>query len=470
MENFDKKTFLKRSINTKRITGFLNKVLNVRKSDTKYIKSYMTAFIVLIVLLVLASNFKVGYAVKVNNVNVGYVKEMNQTYVKLEELQNELEEFSDLENKITLNTDFTPAISFNKNVSDNSEEIINNVKNAIDFYSDAFAVYVDGEFAFGTESKETAENMIDAFKKLYTPDGEIISAEFQNTVDIKHEKVLYTRILDEKKSIKVLKGYRQNDKLYTVQDGDTLWDIGIKNDITVDDLMLINEIDSEIIVPGQKLRTSEVQPLLKVKVIRNITYTEYQPYETEYIYDSSLTKGTNKIVQNGSKGEKTINATVTTLNNHETDRKITSETIVSEPVKGIIKVGTKPKPKTAATGRFMRPISGGYVSSAFGNRSRGYHTGVDYALSYGSPIYASDGGTVTSSGWGGGYGYMIKISHGNGYETLYAHCSRLVVRAGTKVAKGQIIAYVGSTGNSTGPHLHFEIRKNGSYVNPAKYV
>ena len=64
---------------------------------------------------------------------------------------------------------------------------------------------------------------------------------------------------------------------------------------------------------------------------------------------------------------------------------------------------------------------------------------------------------------------MVKINHGNGYETLYAHCSRLVVSSGKKVAKGQLIAYVGSTGNSTGPHLHFEIRKNGSYLNPAKY-
>ncbi len=470
MEKSAKKSLFKENSHIKKLTEILNKIFNIRKSDTKYMKSYMIAFFVFIFVLILAANFKVGYAVKVNNVNVGYVKEMNQTHTRLEELRKELNEFSDNENKIVLSTSFTPAITLNKKFSDNSDEIINNVKEAIDFYYDAYAVYVDGCFAFGAETEDFARNVINTFSDMYTPDGEIISVEFQNNVEIKPEKVLYTRILDEKNSIKALKGYKQNDKLYTVMEGDTLWDIGIQNDITVEDLMLINEIDSEIIVPGQKLRTSEVEPLLSVKVIRNITYTEYQPFETEYIYDSSLTKGTNKVIQNGSKGEKTINATVTTLNNHETDRNITSETVVSEPVKSIIKVGTKPKPKTAATGRFMRPISGGYVSSAFGNRSRGYHTGVDYALSYGSPIYASDGGTVTSSGWGGGYGYMIKISHGNGYETLYAHCSKLVVKYGAKVAKGQVIAYVGSTGNSTGPHLHFEIRKNGSYVNPAKYV
>ena len=449
---------------------FLNKMLNIRKSDTQYLKYYMIALCSFIIILIIAGNFKIGYAISINNVNVGFVTEKNETYVMIEDLKKELSEYQGNKENIILNASYSPVIALNHNFSKNPDEIINNVKASVDFYYDAYAVYVDNTFAFGMESKNLADETIQAFTDMYTPEGEIISIEVQNSVEIKPEKVLYTRILNKDEGIKILKGYGNNDELYTVQEGDTLWGIGIHNDITSDDLMLINELETETIVPGQKLRITNVEPLVNIKVIRNITYTEYQPYETEYIYDSSLTKGTNKVVQNGSKGEKNINATVTTINNHETDREIISETIVSEPVKNIIKVGTKPKPKTAATGRFMRPISGGYVSSAFGSRSRGYHTGIDYALSYGSPIYAADGGTVTSAGWGGGYGYMIKINHGNGYETLYAHCSKLAVKSGTKVAKGQVIAYVGSTGNSTGPHLHFEIRKNGSYLNPAKYV
>ncbi|MBO5454573.1 MAG: peptidoglycan DD-metalloendopeptidase family protein [Clostridia bacterium] len=449
---------------------FLNKMLNIRKSDTQYLKYYMIALCSFIIILIIAGNFKIGYAISINNVNVGFVTEKNETYAMIEDLKKELSEYQGNKENIILNASYSPVIALNHNFSKNPDEIINNVKASVDFYYDAYAVYVDNTFAFGMESKNLADETIQAFTDMYTPEGEIISIEVQNSVEIKPEKVLYTRILNKDEGIKILKGYGNNDELYTVQEGDTLWGIGIHNDITSDDLMLINELETETIVPGQKLRITNVEPLVNIKVIRNITYTEYQPYETEYIYDSSLTKGTNKVVQNGSKGEKNINATVTTINNHETDREIISETIVSEPVKNIIKVGTKPKPKTAATGRFMRPISGGYVSSAFGSRSRGYHTGIDYALSYGSPIYAADGGTVTSAGWGGGYGYMIKINHGNGYETLYAHCSKLAVKSGTKVAKGQVIAYVGSTGNSTGPHLHFEIRKNGSYLNPAKYV
>jgi murein DD-endopeptidase MepM/ murein hydrolase activator NlpD len=337
-------------------------------------------------------------------------------------------------------------------------------------YTDACAIYVDGKFVFSMKDEATAKATVKAFADMYTPEGKDKEIKYKNDVSYKKEKTLYTRILEYNDAISMLKGFSPEDELYTVVEGDTLWDISIKNDIVTDDLIEINSLDSENIYVGQKLRIANVDPIVKVIVKRTVTYTEYQPFETEYIYDSSLTKGTNKIIQNGSKGEKTVCARIETVNNKEIAREILSETVVSEPVKSIIKVGTKPKPKTAATGYFLRPVSGGYVSSAFGNRSRGYHTGVDYAISYGSPIYASDGGTVTLSGWSGGYGYMIKINHGNGYETVYAHCSRLVVKAGTKVRKGQIIAYVGSTGNSTGPHLHFEIRKNGTCYNPEKYV
>jgi len=448
----------------------LNKIFNIRKSETKYIKIYLCVFIVFMLFLVVAGNFKIGYAVEVNNIKVGYVKEKNETNILIEDLKKELIEYSSEGDHIDITASYAPTIALNNSFADDPEKIIDNVKNTVDLYTNAYSVYVDDTFAFAMEDEASVNKALKRFSDMYTPDGEILSLEVLNNVEIKSEKVLYARISDENEAIKTMKGYKKTDELYTVKEGDTLWGIGMHNDVTPEDLMEINELDSDTIVPGQRLRISNIDPLVNVKVVRNITYTEYEPFETEYIYDSNLTKGTNKVVQEGSKGEKIIKATVTTVNKHETERIITEENVISTAVKNIIKVGTKPKPKTAATGRFMRPVSGGYTSSAFGNRSRGYHTGIDWAIAYGTPIYAADGGTVTSSGWGGGYGYMIKINHGNGYETLYAHCSKLVVKAGTKVAKGQLIAYVGSTGNSTGPHLHFEIRKNGSYLNPANFV
>ncbi len=123
------------------------------------------------------------------------------------------------------------------------------------------------------------------------------------------------------------------------------------------------------------------------------------------------------------------------------------------------------------SGHFIRPVAG-RITSGFGGRFhpilRRYrmHTGVDMGAGHGAPIYAVAGGVVAFSGTMRGYGNVVLIDHGGGISTLYAHCSALLVGDGASVSQGQVIARVGSTGMSTGPHLHFEVRRNGSPVNP----
>ena len=128
--------------------------------------------------------------------------------------------------------------------------------------------------------------------------------------------------------------------------------------------------------------------------------------------------------------------------------------------------------KTSLGISLIRPVSG-TITSRFGASSsmrKSSHTGLDIATSTGTPIAAAAAGTVTFSGYKGSYGNMIVISHGNGVQTYYGHCSKLYVSAGTTVSQGQTIAAVGSTGNSTGPHLHLEVRINGVAHNPQNYV
>ena len=120
-----------------------------------------------------------------------------------------------------------------------------------------------------------------------------------------------------------------------------------------------------------------------------------------------------------------------------------------------------------------KPVTGGSISSRYGVSSRirsSDHTGLDIAAPTGTDIIASASGEVTYSGWKGSYGYLVIISHGNGVETWYGHCSKLYVSEGQQVEGGQLIADVGSTGNSTGPHLHLEIRIDGRHVNPQNYL
>lgn len=123
------------------------------------------------------------------------------------------------------------------------------------------------------------------------------------------------------------------------------------------------------------------------------------------------------------------------------------------------------------------PTDGGFISSPFGGRpnpfsgyGRDWHPGIDIAVDYGTPVYASAAGYVQQAGWYGGYGKYIRLSHDFGYETAYGHMSRLAVSAGSFVKKGEVIGYVGSTGYSTGPHLHFEILKYGEQVNPSSLM
>ena len=115
-------------------------------------------------------------------------------------------------------------------------------------------------------------------------------------------------------------------------------------------------------------------------------------------------------------------------------------------------------------------VSYSYISSYYRSASRPSHTGVDFAATKGTSILAYKSGTVTRASWNGNYGMCIEIQHSNGEKTRYAHCSGYNVSVGQSVSQGQVIGYVGSTGNSTGPHLHFEIMINGSFVNPLNYI
>ena len=124
----------------------------------------------------------------------------------------------------------------------------------------------------------------------------------------------------------------------------------------------------------------------------------------------------------------------------------------------------------------MKPLNGGWISARYGNRrdpfngSKKFHHGIDFAGKAGSEIYAVAAGVVSRSEKAGGYGNLVEINHGNGYVSRYAHNKKNIVAAGDIVEKGQLVALLGSTGRSTGPHLHFEVIREGKKVNPKKYL
>jgi len=133
-----------------------------------------------------------------------------------------------------------------------------------------------------------------------------------------------------------------------------------------------------------------------------------------------------------------------------------------------------PGSRTDSTGTYIWPTTG-VISSHFGYRSPGvgssYHKGIDIANDRGTDVWAADGGTVIYADWATGYGWFVKIEHDNGDVTCYAHLKKFIVEVGDKVSQGDIIGYMGNTGISSGPHLHFEVRLDGDKkVNPTKYL
>lgn len=194
---------------------------------------------------------------------------------------------------------------------------------------------------------------------------------------------------------------------------------------------------------------------LKKKNSNNINdITIQEKYETELVGFTNSEKAVAKLYE-----KKIIKPKVTTTTRYKTTGSANTSRNMSS---GKASLGIS----------LIRPVTG-TITSRFGHSSRirsGSHTGLDIATRSGTGIKAASSGTVTFSGWKGSYGYMVVISHGNGVQTYYAHCSKLYVSAGQKVKQGQKIAAVGSTGNSTGPHLHLEVRVNGVAYNPQNYV
>jgi murein DD-endopeptidase MepM/ murein hydrolase activator NlpD len=222
-------------------------------------------------------------------------------------------------------------------------------------------------------------------------------------------------------------------------------------------------------------------PLLSIATTERAIYKEVAPAEIEYVAFSDMYEGDTKIYQEGHDGLNEVTVDVHRVNGIEEGRTLVKRVRLEEPKTKVIAYGTKEKPKLATNARasvistggsFMHPLNGaGYVSSPYGPRWGTFHYGIDLAASAGTPIYAAASGKVTYSGYNsGGYGNLVIIEHSDGSETYYAHCQSLYAQVGQSVMKGQNIATVGSTGNSTGNHIHFEIRNGGSPVNPYGYI
>lgn len=236
-------------------------------------------------------------------------------------------------------------------------------------------------------------------------------------------------------------------------------------------------LDKEQAVNQILRANNKKNPIFTVTVNSSLFRKEKIEFESKKVKTKKLYEGKTKIARKGKEGIRIITGSGTYVNGKLVDSVVYKDQVMKKPVTQIVKVGTKKKIiEGKATGDFVWPLpSSHYITSGYGHRigpffGNEFHMGYDIAGSYGASVIAADGGTVVKAAFHPSYGNEIVIDHGNGLQTRYAHNASLNVRVGQKVSRGDVIAFCGSTGDSIGNHLHFEVLKNGTHTDPAPYL
>ena len=340
----------------------------------------------------------------------------------------------------------------------------------------SYVLTVDGQFIGAAQDRATLDAVLEQIKAAYTTEN-TVSAEFTSGVYITHEYTASDVNQDPAAMLAALTANTNGQTVYEVQAGDTFMQIALDNGMTVSEMSELNpDVDINVIYIGQLLNVKEEIPFLSVKTVDNVTYTEEIACPVVEVEDDSMYQGESRVIDAGVPGEQIVNADIAYLNGVEQERTVLSTQVTREATNKVVAVGTKVRPSWYPTGSYIWPLPGYTPGSAYGWRihpiwgDRRFHAGEDIAAPSGTPILAADSGLATVvPNNGNGYGNYIIINHGGGRTTLYAHMSAFAISNGQSVTQGQVIGYVGSTGNSTGPHLHFETRINGATTDPKSY-
>ena len=338
-----------------------------------------------------------------------------------------------------------------------------------------YSLYIDDELVGSTQYAGALDELLEQIKQMYVS-ADTLTVDFVENVRIAEGYVPTESVMNLGTIAELLNSTKAGEVTYTVVKGDTWGQIANNNGMTAAELEALNPgYDINRIHIGDALTLSNAVPYLTVKVTERQNYIEDINYDVNYVNDSSMYQGDERVISKGTYGSADIVADVTYVNGEEQECTVISSVTLTDPVAETRARGTKVRPTWYPTGSFRWPCSG-RITSYFGYRNTGIrgatsnHKGIDIACSYGTPIYAADGGRVTYAGYKGAMGYVVIIDHNNGYVTYYEHNSSLLVSAGQTVYKGQQVAKAGRSGVASGVHCHFGIQRNGSYVNPLNYL
>ena len=422
--------------------------------------------------------------VQVNGENVGYVESEQVFENAREDVQSRINTAKSMLEEAGASvpdTQWEVSPTYSLAVSDDTmteSEIANAIlQTASDEIVDGTAVYIDGTLRFVTTEGDHLRTYLESIKAPFENDMDSsIRTGFVHDIRLLDGVYLQESIMSYSDVISAL-NEGSGVHTYVAEEGDTVQSVVDTTGVTFDSLAQMNpdlqSLDQEIPAGTELLTGASSAELLKVKVVQTETETVAIPFSTEKSESDEYDFGKTVTLQEGVDGLEDVTYEITMIDGEVTARQAVSYNVLQEPVTQITVTGTKLKNGMVAklgSGSFVWPVPGyKYVSRWMGNG----HRGADICAAYGTPILASDSGTIIAAGWHYSYGNYVEIDHGNGYKTLYGHMSSIAVSQGQAVTQGQVIGYVGSTGNSTGNHLHLEVWKGGSKanaVNPRSYI
>ncbi len=420
------------------------------------------------------------YVVSVNNVSVGVIEKNEDLKRIVDRLKKKIAEENNLE-EIDFNEQLqTTTVKRSKAELTKESEMLKKLEEELSYKIKAYNISVNGIERIILENKDQINEVLNIVKGKYDDskttlgfieDENLLKQHFAGDVKID------SRFVDKKDIMNITDAVTKAESIeeveqYVVLDGDTLSKIALKFSISVDDIVMANKnfTQNTILKVGDKINLILPRPILSVIHSRQESYTSILERPIEKRLNTSKYEDYVKVLEEGRDGKKEVLLKVNMINDVDVSKEVINENVIEEAIAKVMEVGTLKLPAKPMTGLFLMPTRGTYTSPFGEIRGSAVHKGLDIANEEGTPVYASYMGTVISAGIKGGYGYCVEIQHSSGYETLYGHLNSIAVKVGDKLNKGDLVGRMGNTGDSTGNHLHFEIKKDGVHLNPSNFV
>lgn len=358
------------------------------------------------------------------------------------------------------------------------EKVIRKLKEHAD--SHAVAILINNNTVGYVKTEKEAEQVFQDYTRKYeetevedekvnVKHGNETVSVFKEEVKLEQKHVSPDLIMTQEEIMKELSLGTAKQVKHRTQEGESLWTLAEQYRLTVEEIIQMNpSLDGERLQIGQELNVKQLVPWLTVVTSEEVRELIDIPFSKEIKKDPNRPRGEQKTIQEGKVGQKSVTYRVVKENGMIESRKIVSEEIIQSPIPKIIVEGSKIL-LSRGSGQYVWPTNGSRITSAYGPRWGKEHKGLDI-IGSDLKIKAADSGVVILSEWDGDYGKSIVIDHKNGQQTRYAHLDEILVKKGQVVQQGQQIGVMGTTGDSTGVHLHFEIFRNGQQVNPLQLL